>query len=149
MAILGRNRDLQLQIVHIFFLSLIDEFSLFYTTEQPRILSVCLCVCFFGWLVGWFYFLLIVCFFSIYPKSLQNLNLKFTLTNYDQIVTQKQSLFIYASHLMSNSCYQQKKLLVEMDRLDRWSHAKLMNFNKAKCKVLSWGNPKNKHRLVR
>jgi len=38
----------------------------------------------------------------------------------------------------------------DLDRLERWPHANLMKFNKAKCKVLhtSQGNPKHKHRLA-
>ncbi|KGL85834.1 hypothetical protein N301_00935, partial [Charadrius vociferus] len=37
----------------------------------------------------------------------------------------------------------------ELDRLERWAQAKLMQFNKAKCKVLHLGrgNPKHKYRL--
>ncbi|GAB0187545.1 cAMP-dependent protein kinase inhibitor alpha [Grus japonensis] len=37
----------------------------------------------------------------------------------------------------------------DLDRLERWSRVNLMNFNKAKCKVLhmSQGNPKHKDSL--
>jgi len=37
------------------------------------------------------------------------------------------------------------------ERLQRWAHANLMKFTKAKCKILhlGWGNPKHKHRLGR
>ena len=37
----------------------------------------------------------------------------------------------------------------DMDRLERWTRANLMKFNKAKCKVmlLSQGNPKHRYRL--
>jgi len=37
----------------------------------------------------------------------------------------------------------------DLHRLERWTHANLMNFNQAKCKVLhlGQGNPKHKYRL--
>lgn len=39
----------------------------------------------------------------------------------------------------------------DLDRLERWDHAKLMKFNKAKCNELNlgWGNPELKHKLGR
>ncbi|GAB0202362.1 mitochondrial enolase superfamily member 1 [Grus japonensis] len=39
----------------------------------------------------------------------------------------------------------------DLDRLERWSHAKLMKFNKAKCKILhvGQGNSKHNYRLGR
>jgi len=39
----------------------------------------------------------------------------------------------------------------DLGRLERWTCAKFMKFNKAKCKVLHLGrgNPKNKYRLGR
>ena len=35
----------------------------------------------------------------------------------------------------------------DLDRFERWAHANLMEFNKAKC--LDQGNPKRRHRLAR
>jgi len=37
----------------------------------------------------------------------------------------------------------------DLDRLERWAHANLVKFSKAKCKVLhvGQGNPKHKYRL--
>ncbi|GAB0182210.1 mitochondrial enolase superfamily member 1 [Grus japonensis] len=39
----------------------------------------------------------------------------------------------------------------DLDRLERWAHANLMKFNKAKCKILHMGqcNPKHNYRLSR
>ncbi|PKU46054.1 rna-directed dna polymerase from mobile element jockey-like [Limosa lapponica baueri] len=39
----------------------------------------------------------------------------------------------------------------DLDRLERWAHANLMNFNQDKCKILhvGQGNTKHKYRLGR
>ena len=39
----------------------------------------------------------------------------------------------------------------DLYRLERWAHASLTKFNKAKCKVLhpGWADPKHKYRLGR
>ncbi|KFQ83840.1 hypothetical protein N337_00788, partial [Phoenicopterus ruber ruber] len=39
----------------------------------------------------------------------------------------------------------------DLDRLERWAHANLIKFNKAKCNILhmGWGNPKHKYKLSR
>ena len=40
-------------------------------------------------------------------------------------------------------------ILWHLGRLERWAHAKLLEFNKAKCKVLhlGWGSAKHRYRL--
>ncbi|TRZ26216.1 hypothetical protein HGM15179_000828 [Zosterops borbonicus] len=37
----------------------------------------------------------------------------------------------------------------ELDRVERWVHVNLMEFNNARCKILhmGWGNPKHEYRL--